>query len=212
MNKARILHGRPAAFALGALLGGFGWGATLLATAQGTAAPPTTPATPPAAAPTPTPTPPAIPPHLCQTDPAFHKLDFWVGRWDVFAEGQKDGTNVIEKVLDGCAVIENWLDVEGHEGKSLFYYNRVTGKRKQVWVTDQGPLKEKEEVPAPEPGSVRFQGEIPLRGGGTVFDRTTLTPLPDGRVRQVIEQSRDGGKTWKVGFDAIYVRQKGTSK
>jgi hypothetical protein len=54
-------------------------------------------------------------------------------------------------------------------------------------------------------GGVRFQGELPLRDGSTLLDRTTLTPLPDGRVRQVIEQSRDGGKSWRVGFDALYL-------
>jgi hypothetical protein len=40
-----------------------------------------------------------------------------------------------------------------------------------------------------------------------MLDRTTLTPLGNGRVRQVIETSRDGGKTWRVGFDAVYVPQ-----
>jgi len=144
----------------------------------------------------------------CEADPAYHKLDFWVGRWDVFDGANKDGTNVIEKTLNGCALIENWKDVEGHEGKSLFYYNPVTGKRKQVWVTDTGPLKEKLEVEAPEKGAVRFQGELPQKGGGTILDRTTLTPLPGDRVRQVIETSRDGGRTWEVGYDAVYVRQK----
>jgi hypothetical protein len=32
----------------------------------------------------------------------------------------------------------------------------------------------------------------------------SLTPLPGGTVRQVIEESRDGGATWQVGFDAVY--------
>jgi tetratricopeptide (TPR) repeat protein len=144
----------------------------------------------------------------CEADPAYHKMDFWLGRWEAKVEGKKDGTDVIEKTLNGCALMENWDDVDGHQGKSLFYYNPVTGKRKQVWVTDAGPLKEKLEVEAPEKGSVRFQGEIPMRDGRTIFDRTTLTPLPGDRVHQVIEQSQDGGKTWSVGYDAIYERPK----
>jgi hypothetical protein len=56
-------------------------------------------------------------------------------------------------------------------------------------------------------GSIRFQGVIPLKAGGKLLDRTTLTPLPDSRVRQVIEQSRDGGVTWQTGYDAYYVRK-----
>jgi tetratricopeptide (TPR) repeat protein len=144
----------------------------------------------------------------CEADPAYHKLDFWLGHWDVFAEGKLDGTNFIEKTLNGCALIENWKEADGHEGKSLFYYNPVTKERKQVWVTDVGPLKEKLEVEAAEKGAVRFQGEIPQKGGGKILDRTTLTPLSGDRVRQVIERSDDGGKTWQVAYDAAYVRPK----
>ena len=74
-------------------------------------------------------------------------------------------------------------------------------------MTDAGFVKEKAQVDGAPAGSVRFQGVIPLKGGGRLFDRTTLTPLPDGRVRQVIEQSHDGGVTWQTGFDAYYVRK-----
>lgn len=147
----------------------------------------------------------------CEGEPGFLRLDFWVGAWDVYVQERKVGTNRIEKILHGCAILEHWASTGGGEGKSLFYYNHVTGKWKQVWVTQTatrpGGLKEKELVEEFEDGGVRFQGEIPLQDGGTMLDRTTLTPLGNGRVRQVIETSRDGGKTWRAGFDAIYVRR-----
>jgi len=151
-------------------------------------------------------------PHACQKNPAYQKLDFWVGDWDVFAKDdkgleQKDGTNRIEKILDGCAIIENWRGVEGHEGKSLFYYRPVQKEWKQVWVTDVGPMKEKTLILEMPDGGVRFQGELAKRSGGTYLDRTTLTPLAGGKVRQVIEISLDGGKTWKTTFDAEYRRK-----
>lgn len=150
------------------------------------------------------------PDHPCERDPAYHKLDFWLGRWDVFnhGDGRKDGTNQIEKILQGCAIVENWHDVTGGEGKSLFYYQKATNQWKQVWVTDVGPMKEKRLVEELADGGVRFQGEIPHLNGGSHLDRTTLTPLGQDRVRQVIETSRDGGKTWQVGYDAEYRRQK----
>ncbi len=147
----------------------------------------------------------AVPPGR---DPALHRLDFWLGDWNVtnVKTGAKEGTNHIEKILRGCAVVENWTEADGSgEGKSLFYYNTVTGAWKQVWVTDAGYAKEKQLLPAALPdGAVRFQGEVATRSGGTVLDRTTLTPLPDGRVRQVIEISRDHGATWQPNFDAYY--------
>ena len=117
------------------------------------------------------------------------------------------GTNRISKVLAGCAVHEQWRDARGSEGWSLFYREPVGGAWKQVWVTDQGPIKEKRLVPGAPEGAVRFQGEVARPGGVTVLDRTTLAPARDGSVRQTIEQSVDGGATWAVGFDAVYVRR-----
>jgi len=150
--------------------------------------------------------------HPCAHDPVYRKLDFWLGHWDVFdvQDGSKGGENFIEKILDGCALVENWheLDPRGADGKSLFYYQPATRQWKQVWVTAMGPIKEKKLVEEMKDGGLRFQGEIPKPDGTSYLDRTTLTPLTGERVRQVIEISRDGGKTWQVTFDAEYRRPK----
>ncbi len=137
---------------------------------------------------------------------AYRRLDFWVGNWKVVtgAEEREVGLNSIVRILGGCAVIENWVS-GGFEGKSLFYYHDGEKIWKQVWVTNAQSLKEKRLIAELEGGALRFQGELPQADGNRVLDRTTLTPLPEGRVRQVIEQSRDGGETWQVGFDAIYI-------
>lgn len=152
--------------------------------------------------------PPAQPHGPCRQDPAYHKLDFWVGDWDVHLPGGvRVGSNRIEKILRGCVVFENWVDRRGREGKSFFYYDPAHKLWKQVWVTDSGAMKEKTLVAEFEDGGIRFQGELLPDDGGRVLDRTTLTPLGPGRVRQLIEQSRDAGKTWEVGFDATYSRR-----
>jgi len=147
----------------------------------------------------------------CTADSAWRELDFWLGEWDVFAGGRRAGTNRVERILGGCALVEHWTDAAGRQGRSLFYYSPVTAEWKQVWVTAQagspGGLKEKVLVERLPGGALRFQGEIPLAGGGAYLDRTTLTPLPDGRVWQLIEVSRDRGRTWQTTFDAEYVRR-----
>ena len=155
----------------------------------------------------------ATKPPTCREAPGFRRLDFWVGRWDVFdaASGKKVGENVIESVLKGCAVLENWTGGDGSEGKSWFYHLPTTGVWKQVWVTEmaarRGGVKEKQLVADyPGPG-VRFRGRIALKDGGSYLDQTTLEPLDDGRVRQVIEISTDGGRNWQTIFDALYQRQ-----
>lgn len=150
-------------------------------------------------------------PKPCAADSAWRELEFWVGEWDVFAGGRRAGTNRIEPILGGCALVEHWTDASGREGKSLFYYQPVTAEWKQVWVTEQagavGGLKEKTLVERLPGGALRFQGEIPLPNGRSYLDRTTLTPLPDGRVWQRIEVSRDRGRTWETTFDAEYARR-----
>ena len=45
-------------------------------------------------------------------------------------------------------------------------------------------------------------------GGESVIDRVTWTPNDDGSVRQLWEKSKDGGATWSVAFDGLYLKVK----
>ena len=146
----------------------------------------------------------------CAATAEFHLLDFWVGRWNVYAGKTVDGTDVVQKILGGCALTETWSGTAGDKGMSLFYFNAFTHRWTQVWVTDSatqlGGLKEKYFVGSPGGNAVRFAGTLPgLSRGRPVLDRTTLTPMPDHTVHQVIEVSTDGGETWKATYDASYV-------
>lgn len=144
----------------------------------------------------------------CADDARFSLLDFWIGEWTVYTGGKKAGDNRIEKILGGCAVAEFWVGRQGGKGQSLFFID-TDGHWQQVWVTEwaanPGGVKQKTHVEM-EGDSVRFQGEISHPEHGRYLDRTTLTPLQDGSVRQLIEISTDGGKTWQVTFDAVYER------
>ncbi len=151
-------------------------------------------------------------PPPCDSDSVYHVLDFWVGDWDVKVGAQLVGTNRISRILDGCAVLEEWKDTQGGEGRSLFYYDPGTRRWKQVWVTSQataiGGTKEKRLIARLPNGGTRFQGETLLPRGGVLLDRTTLEPRQDGTVRQLIEISHDGGTTWQAAFDAVYRKRK----
>jgi hypothetical protein len=155
---------------------------------------------------------PAAPRADCAAEPRLHALDFWIGHWDVTAGGEPSGTNDVEAILGGCAVTEHWLDVGGNAGLSLFWYDLNADVWKQVWVTPQallpGGAKEKAEVrELTSPTRIRFQGRYPGRAPGVAIDdRTTLTREAPDRLRQLIEVSKDGGKTWVAVFDAEYRR------
>ena len=150
-------------------------------------------------------------PSVCQQDPSYRQLDFWVGRWDVFDshDGSKAGTSVLQTILNDCAIAEEWHEADGSgEVRELFYYQKAKKLWHQIWVSDAGPTKERLLVETLKDGSVRFQGEVAQLDGGSHLDRSTVTPLSGDRIHQVIEISRDDGKTWQVTFDAEYRKQK----
>jgi len=49
-----------------------------------------------------------------------------------------------------------------------------------------------------------LQGQLRDTAGNARPDRTTLSSLPDGDVRQRIEMSTGEGVNWKTTFDAVY--------
>jgi len=135
----------------------------------------------------------------------LNALDFWLGAWTVRDRltGERAGENVVDRVLDGYAILEHWRSAGGIDGKSLFFWDRSVETWRQVWVS-RGDVKEKSLVDA-APGRARFEGVAHV-DGRTIPDRTTLTALDDGSVAQLIEHSLDRGGTWTPSFDAIYVR------
>ncbi len=150
-------------------------------------------------------TPPPAPPPGC--DAAVRRqFDFWVGDWSVTVGGQPAGDNRIEKILGGCALLENWTGAGGMSGKSLNFYDPLRDQWHQTWVDDRG-------------GSLGLDGKFAdgrmvLTGskknpqtGKTTVNRITWTPMPGDQVRQLWETSSDG-QTWTVAFDGLYTRKK----
>lgn len=150
----------------------------------------------------------------CEYDQVYRLLDFWLGEWDVFVnDDQKIGFSVVRKMVNGCAIQENFEQLDGFVGENLFYFNNITGEWKMVWVTGAavslGGVKEKIMTARDDNGSVRFSGELPDNiTGHKIIDRSTITPVSKDRVNMVIQQSRDGGDSWTTTFSGYYQRMK----
>jgi hypothetical protein len=156
---------------------------------------------------TPTPPPQTPPPSPCKSRPEYRQFDFWVGEWDVLnPRGQQAGTNSVQLILGDCVVFENWTSARGSDGKSFNVYNAAKGKWQQTWVDGSGGVLEL--LGEYRDGAMRFSGETKGGDGKVRLERLTFTKLDGGRVRQFWEQSADGGKTWTVAFDGMYVRKK----
>lgn len=59
--------------------------------------------------------------------PEARQFDFWVGEWNLYSADTLTGTNKIYKIMDGCAVQENFeIKNKGYTGKSWSMYNPRT--------------------------------------------------------------------------------------
>lgn len=135
--------------------------------------------------------------------PEARQFDFWIGEWTVTnAAGAVAGTNRIESVANGFALLENWQGVRGGSGKSLNTWN--AGKRcwQQYWVGNDGLVLE---LSGRLVGTKMVLSGAALGGDGTTtLHRISWTPNADGTVRQLWETSSDRGSTWKSVFDGLY--------
>ncbi len=138
--------------------------------------------------------------------PEHSQFDFWLGEWRVTDEsGTFQGTNRIEKILDGCAVQESWTGAKGTRGQSYNIYARGRGQWHQTWVDSNGTLLVLDGGFVN--GRMVLRGSTPARDGkGTVEHEISWQALADGRVRQHWRISRDGGATWSDAFVGIYTR------
>lgn len=145
----------------------------------------------------------ATPP--CAEGP-YRQFDFWVGEWDVRdAEGKTAGVNRVTSEENGCVIIEHWSSAQGGHGQSYNYYDPATQEWNQLWI-GLGILLHM--AGGFNDGSMRLEGPLQyLTQDRTTTLRGTWTALPDGRVRQLFEESTDGGKTWAPWFDGYYTRR-----
>ncbi len=137
--------------------------------------------------------------------PETHQFDFWLGEWNVTTpDGKPAGTNRIESVSGGRALLENWTGAGSGNGKSLNAWNAEKKTWQQFWVGNDGGVLEL--AGGLVDGSMLLRGDHTVNGKRTL-ERITWTPMPDGSVRQLWEQSTDDGKTWAVAFDGRYVKK-----
>jgi len=134
------------------------------------------------------------------------QFDFWVGDWEVTADGRPAGHNRIEKILAGCALLESWTGAGASRGRSLNFYDSVRRQWHQTWIDNQGqPLYLDGGL---EEGRMVLEGRQQGRdeSGQLVeqWHRITWMPNPDGSVRQHWQLSTDQGGSYQTLFDGLY--------
>lgn len=145
----------------------------------------------------------------CSVDPKMREFDFWIGEWDVYQNATNTlvGHSVVQKVSGECALLENWDAVSGTStGKSLNYYDVGTDTWEQDWIGSMGG-SQRYVNGIYKDSAMRFSYEN-ITNGKKTSGNFVFYNLGPGKVRQYQDSSDDGGKTFSVSYDFIYIRKK----
>jgi len=136
------------------------------------------------------------------SEPEASQFDFWVGQWEVHANGKLAGHNTISRIHGGCTLLEEFSGAAGpYEGKSFNYYDATDGQWHQVWVDNSGTRLHL--AGGFHEAAMSMSGKR-IAQGAEILDRITWTPNDDGTVRQLWEMSTDGGTSFRTLFDGLY--------
>ena len=131
------------------------------------------------------------------------QFDFWLGSWRVIASDQAAGNNIIEKIEDGCVLLENWSSATSpYTGTSYNFYNQQEKQWEQLWLDNQGGFLK---LAGNRIGNQMILKSIPAENaqGDEVTQQVSWTNNEDGSVRQLWEILTKGKDT-QVAFDGLY--------
>jgi tetratricopeptide (TPR) repeat protein len=147
----------------------------------------------------------------CKTRPRARDFDFWVGEWEVFNNNYPNhrvGSSVIQNVAGECTILENWQAYNSpFSGKSQNWYDPNTGKWTQLWIGSGGGHVYFTDGEYRD-GAMRFKSKQTMPNGTEQTGNFIFYNLGPDKVRQYYEVSTDGGKTFQVSYDFIYIRKK----
>lgn len=137
--------------------------------------------------------------------PEYRQFDFWAGDWEVQnPRGQTIGSSSVTVEQDRCLLVEHWKSGLGYEtGTSFNYYSNRDDKWHQLYVANNNGTAHPEMRGVLENGRMVLITDV-VDG---VQSRWTWYELAPGKVRQMAEQTTDGGKTWQITWDSVYIKK-----
>jgi len=135
------------------------------------------------------------------------QFDFWVGNWDLYSADTLTGTNTIYKVMDGCAVQENFeSNKTGYSGKSWSMYDPKQKRWEQTWIDNQGSFIYL--TGSFENNSMTLT-TMPkkIKNGKEVVYRMRYHNISKDSFDWDWESTSDNGTTWVSGWHIHYKRK-----
>ena len=139
--------------------------------------------------------------------PESKQFDFWLGEWELsYVDEGKPGKsrNRVSKVLDGCAVLEEFSGAPGTKlnGRSYSTFDRAGKTWKQTWVDNTGAYLD-------------FTGgfsegrmvlSLDVATGKGVRQRMVFQDIRRDSLKWLWQRSEDAGSTWKTQWEISYRR------
>ena len=140
----------------------------------------------------------------CEGIAAARAFDFWIGDWEVrLDDGTLVGNSQVSRGEGGCSILERWDGAGGSTGTSINYYQPSSDQWHQLWVGSNGTLIDI--AGGVNDGVMQLEGTIEYIAQERIEAfRGTWSVLPDGRVRQHLEEFSLAAQSWQTWFDGYY--------
>lgn len=139
----------------------------------------------------------------CRYADIYKKLDFWLGEWEVFTNGNKVANSLITKSEDDCILFEDYHTLYGFMGRSMNYFDPSDSLYKQRWID----MRNSHTVFIEEESRDGYLSMVADLPGGARSKMSYTYDEADDSVVQTVETSSDGGSTWTMQFQGQYVRK-----
>lgn len=138
-------------------------------------------------------------------NPEDRQFDFWLGKWEVQSpQGQVLGRNEVTSIQSGCILMENWKSAAGGQtGTSFSFYDSRDKKWHQLYYDNSGNSGAWPPLAGEFKDGKMVMNTLPDQ---TPVSRWTWYLIQPGKVSQRAEQSDDGGRTWHITWDSVYVK------
>lgn len=141
------------------------------------------------------------------SSPEAGQFDFWIGEWNLTWGEDGTGTNIIEKILIDCVILENFDGTASIKlkGMSVSTYNTQLGKWQQTWVDNSGSYLDF--IGEFKDGKMTLSRQL-IKNGKKIMQRMVWYNISDDKMDWNWEKSEDDGKTWEVLWKIHYQRKK----
>jgi hypothetical protein len=132
-----------------------------------------------------------------------NQFDFWLGEWNVTWGEDRNGTNHIERILDGKIIQENFTAPDLH-GMSISSYDPERGLWCQTWVDSNGTYLD---FTGRSEDERMILSRDAIVEGQACKQRMVWHHIRGNQLEWNWERSDDDGKSWRVLWQIHYTRK-----